>query len=232
MDKLHVHIEVSPELYLRNPDTSTLGRKIVTNSIELIENLGFEEFTIKKLSTKIGSPESSIYRYFESKHMLLFYLIYWYWSWIEYRLVFNTHNLYSSTEKLKSAIKLLTESVEEDSSFSHINEVLLDRIIMTEAVKAYFTKKITKKAKRNHFSVYKRVVERVSQMVLAINPTFKYPHMLISTVIEGAHQQRFFAENLPSLTDINPEKDYITQFYTELVLNDIQKQTDTNHGIK
>ena len=141
MDKLHVHIEVSPELYLRNPDTSTLGRKIVTNSIELIENLGFEEFTIKKLSTKIGSPESSIYRYFESKHMLLFYLIYWYWSWIEYRLVFNTHNLDSSTEKIKSAIKLLTESVEEDSSFSHINEVLLDRIIMTEAVKAYFTKK-------------------------------------------------------------------------------------------
>ena len=67
------------------------------------------------------------------------------------------------------------------------------------------------------------MVERVSQMVLAINPTFKYPHMLISTVIEGAHQQRFFAENLPSLTDINPEKGYITQFYTELVLNDIQK---------
>jgi AcrR family transcriptional regulator len=223
MDKLHIHIEVSPELYLRNPDTSTLGRKIVSNSIELIESLGFEDFTIKKLSTKIGSPESSIYRYFESKHMLLFYLIYWYWSWIEYRLVFNTHNVDSPTEKIKSAIKLLTETVEEDSSFSHINEVLLDRIIMTEAVKAYFTKKLTTKAKRNHFSVYKSVVERVSQMVLAINPSFKYPHMLISTVIEGAHNQRFFAENLPSLTDINPEKDYITQFYTELVLNDIQK---------
>ncbi len=223
MDKLHIHIEVSPELYLRNPDSSTLGRKIVTNSIELIEILGFEDFTIKKLSTKIGSPESSIYRYFESKHMLLFYLIYWYWSWIEYRLVFNTHNLNSRTDKITTAIKILTESVEEDSSFSHINEILLDRIIMTEAVKAYFTKKITKKTKQNHFSVYKRVVERVSQMVLAISPTFKYPHMLISTVIEGAHQQRFFAENLPSLTDVNPEKDYITQFYTELVLNDIKK---------
>ena len=223
MDKLRIHIEVSPDLYLRNPDSSVLGETIITNSIQLIEELGFEAFTIKKLSTKIGSPESSVYRYFESKHMILFYLIYWYWSWIEYRLVFNIHNLNSPKDKLISAIKILTESVEEDSSFSHINEILLDRIIMTEAVKAYITKRNIKDTEQNHFTVYQRVVERVSQVVLEINPTFKYPHMLVSTIIEGAHQQRFFAENIPSLTDINKEKDYITQFYTQLVLNDIKK---------
>ncbi|MGB0806062.1 MAG: TetR/AcrR family transcriptional regulator, partial [Salibacteraceae bacterium] len=215
--------EVSPDLYVKNPDNSELGKKIVTNSIELIHELGFETFTIKKLSSQIGSPESTIYRYFESKHMILFYLIYWYWSWIEYRLVFKTNNLTNSEEKLKSAISLLTESVKEDSTFSHVNEILLDRIIMSEAVKAYFTKRIDLKTKQTHFSVYQKVVERVSQMVLEINANFKYSHMLVSTIIEGAHQQRFFAENIPSLTDVTAEPNYITKFYEQLVFNSISK---------
>lgn len=219
VDKLRIHIEVSPDLYLKNPDASELGRIIVTNSIELIHELGFESFTIKKLSTRIGSPESSIYRYFESKHMILMYLIYWYWSWMEYRLVFGTNNLATPILKLKESIKILTQSVEEDSSFSHINEILLDRIIMTEAAKAVFTKKINKETEQGHFTVYKRVVERVSQMVLAINKNYKYPHMLVSTLIEGSHQQHFFAENIPSLTDVNKDQDYITKFYTQLVIN-------------
>ncbi|MGB0390703.1 MAG: TetR/AcrR family transcriptional regulator [Salibacteraceae bacterium] len=223
MDKLQIHIEVSPDLYVKNPDNSELGKKIVTNSIELIHELGFETFTIKKLSSQIGSPESTIYRYFESKHMILFYLIYWYWSWIEYRLVFKTNNLTNSEEKLKSAISLLTESVKEDSTFSHVNEILLDRIIMSEAVKAYFTKRIDLKTKQTHFSVYQKVVERVSQMVLEINANFKYSHMLVSTIIEGAHQQRFFAENIPSLTDVTAEPNYITKFYEQLVFNSISK---------
>lgn len=222
MDSLPIQINVSPIFFLKNPDGSELGRKIVTHSIQLIHELGFESFTIKKLSTDIGSPESSIYRYFESKQMILLYLIYWYWSWIEYRMVFAINNLGTPKLKLTTAIQILTQSIEEDSSFSHINEILLDRIIMTEAVKAYTINNINKDTEKSHFTVYKRVVERVSQLVLSINPKFKYPHMLISTVIEGSHQQRFFAENFPSLTDVNKDADYITKFYTQLVLNDIE----------
>ncbi|MFT5777237.1 MAG: AcrR family transcriptional regulator, partial [Crocinitomicaceae bacterium] len=71
MEKLQVHINVSDELFVRNPDSTELGRKIITNSISLINELGFELFTFKKLGERIGSPESSIYRYFESKHTLL-----------------------------------------------------------------------------------------------------------------------------------------------------------------
>ena len=223
MQNLRIQIDVSPELYLKNPDNSEIGKKIITNSIELIHELGFESFTIKKLGIKIGSPESTVYRYFESKHMILFYLIYWYWSWIEYRLVFRTHNLPSAEQQLETALQILTESVKEDSTFSHINEILLDRIIMTEAVKAYSTNRINTKSTHNHFSVYQRVVQRVSYIILEINESYQYPHMLVSTVIEGAHHQRFFAENLPSLTDVNTDTNYITKFYTHLVFNSISK---------
>jgi hypothetical protein len=61
------------------------------------------------------------------------------------------------------------------------------------------------------------VVQRVSDIVTEINPNFEFPHMLISTVIEGAHQQRYFSEHIPSLTDVEKGKDNIVTFYTDLV---------------
>ena len=89
MEKLQLHITISPDLYTKDPESSVLGQKIVSKSIEMIDRLGFEDFTFKKLGLEIGSNESSVYRYFDSKHALLVYLINWYWSWIEYRLVFS-----------------------------------------------------------------------------------------------------------------------------------------------
>ena len=71
MKNLHININVSDALYLKNPESSELGKSILTNSILLINELGFETFTFKKLGEKMTSPESSIYRYFENKHMLL-----------------------------------------------------------------------------------------------------------------------------------------------------------------
>ena len=107
MKNLSININVGSELYLKNPDSSDLGKKIISNSILLIDELGFEVFTFKKLSIKINSPESSIYRYFENKHTLLIYLVSWYWKWIEYQLVFATANINSSKEKLIKSITIL-----------------------------------------------------------------------------------------------------------------------------
>ena len=223
MKNLQIQILVSPELYLKNPDSSELGRKIVSSSIELINELGFEAFTFKKLGKIIGSPESSIYRYFESKHTLLVYLTYWYWSWIEYRLVFATNNLNSPGLKLTEAVKILTQTITVDESFSYINEELLDRIVITEAVKTYHVKDVDKENEKGYFKAYKQVVKRVGNMVLELNPEFEFPHMLISTVIEGAHHQRYFAEHLPSLTDNNQGKNNISDFYTRMVFKVIEK---------
>ena len=61
-------------------------------------------------------------------------------------------------------------------------------------------------------------MERVGDIVLEINPTFKYPNMLISTVLEGAHNQRFFAQHLPRLTNTVEGEDAITEFYLQMVL--------------
>ena len=49
MEKLQLHITISPDLYTKNPESSVLGQKIVSKSIEMIDALGFEDFTFKKL---------------------------------------------------------------------------------------------------------------------------------------------------------------------------------------
>lgn len=221
MEKLQIHIVINEKLYTKNPESSELGKKIVSRSIEMIDDLGFEGFTFKKLGIEIGSNESSIYRYFESKHMLLVYLICWYWSWVEYQLVFETNNINSPIERLDTAITILTQKIDQDNNFSYINEVILGRIIINESSKAFHTKDIDKENERGYYKVYKRVVERVSNMVLEINSNFKFPHMLISTVIEGAHQQRYFSKHLPSLTNVEKGKDNIVTFYKDLVFKAI-----------
>ncbi|GJM36331.1 MAG: TetR family transcriptional regulator [Saprospiraceae bacterium] len=223
MKNFQIHIVVNSDTYLRDPNMSELGRKIVSESIEMIDELGFELFTFRKLGKKIESPECSIYRYFESKHMLLVYLTYWYWSWVEYKLVFAATNLNSTEEKLTKAIKVLTEPPKKDNSPPHINEFLLHRIVMKEGAKTYHVKGVKEGNQKGYFEVYKRIVQRLSDFVLDINPKFEFPHMLISTIIEGAHQQRYFAEHIPSLTDVGEGKDNITTFYTNLVFKVIEE---------
>lgn len=223
MKNLQVYIKVNPELYLKNPDSSELGRRIISESIELIDELGFEVFTFKKLGDRIGSPESSVYRYFESKHTLLTYLTSWFWNWIEYLLVFATVNVDSPIDKLEKTIKILTRPLEVDKSFSYINEVLLHKIMITESNKIYHTKDVDDENNKGYFKSYMQVVQRVSDMVLEINPRFEYPHMLISTIIEGASHQRYFAKHLPSLTDVKQGEDIISEFYNQLVFKVITK---------
>ncbi len=221
MKPLSIHITIDPALYTKDPASSELGKKMVQKSIEMIDEMGFEKFTFKKLGTAIGSNESSIYRYFESKHSLLVYLVSWYWSWVEYKLVFATTNITDSREKLAKSIRILTENVTEDHAFSFVNEVILHKIIIAESSKAYHTKDVDTENQKGFYKTYKRVVQLVSDMVSEVNPDFEFPTMLISTLIEGVHHQRYFSEHLPALTNVTEGEDCVMRFYNQLVFNTI-----------
>ncbi|TNE53273.1 MAG: TetR/AcrR family transcriptional regulator [Bacteroidetes bacterium] len=218
----NISILVNEQVYLKSPESSKLGQKIIRGSIDLIDELGFEDFTFKKLASSIQSTEASIYRYFESKHHLLVYLVLWYWGWLEYRMHLRLANIENPKERLKRAVSVLTEKITEDSNFSQINEVKLNRIVISEASKIYLNKKVDSENELGFFLPYKRLVALVSDIITEINPDFKYPHMLVSTVIEGANHQHFFAEHLPRLTDCCDDEDAISHFYQELVLNEIK----------
>ncbi len=221
MDKLLSNIEicVHPSIYLKDPASSELGKKIIQGSIDLMYELGFEAFTFRKLAQHISSTEASVYRYFESKHKLLLFLTSWYWSWLEYRLVYAIANLENPIVRLERAIIIVTKQVEEDGNFAHINEIKLHQIVIAESSKVYLTREVDANNKTGSFSGYKQLVERISKIILEVKPNYKYPHMLVSTVIEGMHHQRYFAEHLPRLTDEVSGEDAITIFYKNLVLS-------------
>ena len=222
MKKLFLNITISPDLYLKNPESSEVGKKIISKSIVLIDELGFEGFTFKKLAKEISSTESTIYRYFENKHILLLYLTCWYWSWVEYKLVFGMINISSPEERLKIALNILTKPITEDESFFHINEVLLHQIIVNESTKVIYTKEVDSENEKGFYTVYKQIINRLSEIILEINPSYIYPHMLMSNTIDGALHQRYFLEHFPSLVDNKKSSDCITSFYHDLVFNAIK----------
>ncbi|MGZ5614202.1 MAG: TetR/AcrR family transcriptional regulator, partial [Methylobacter sp.] len=208
---------------LRDPEQSELGKKIILHSIQLIHLNGFETFTFKKLAEAIGTTEAGIYRYFENKHRLLMYITAWYWSWLEYRVTFHTHNIQDPVVKLKKIIKLLATAVEDDVATSHIDESLLHQIIITEGSKAYLTRKVSEDNKDHLFKPYKDLCAKIGDIILECNPNYQYPKSLSSTIIEMAHFQNFFMNNLPSLTDFGHSKDEadIVRFLESLVFSSL-----------
>jgi hypothetical protein len=221
--EIQLHIKMNEKLFLRDPEQSELGKKIIRHSIQLIHKNGFEAFTFKKLAEAIGTTEAGIYRYFENKHRLLIYITAWYWSWLEYRVSFQTNNIKDPVVKLKMVIKLLATTVEDDIRTSYVDEGILHQIIVTEGSKAYLTKRVSEDNKDHLFKPYKDLCAVIGNMILECNPHYKYPKSLASTIIEMAHFQNFFMNNLPSLTDFGKNKDEaeIVLFLEDLVFSSL-----------
>ncbi|HDZ05199.1 hypothetical protein LCGC14_0082640 [marine sediment metagenome] len=227
MDRLlqGVTIKINDKLYVKDPESSELGKRIIEISIQMINEMGFENFTFKKLGLKIGSNESSIYRYFENKHKLLLYLTSWYWGWMEYQMVFATNSIKNSKEKLLKAILIITREVKEDSAFSHINEVLLNKIVINEYSKSYLTKEVDAENKEGFYIIYKRLIGRLGEMITEVDTDYQYPTSLASTILENGLHQHFLKEHFPSLTNCN-DKVTPTQYLTHLVFNTLNKKLD------
>ncbi len=223
--KLQLQIKMNEALFVRNPESSELGKNILKHSVELIYETGFEAFTFKKLAAKIGTTEAGIYRYFENKHKLLVYLTAWYWGWLEFQISFHTNNIADPSIKLKRIINLLATAVEDDEETTHINESLLHQIIISEGSKAYLTKQVGEDNQQQFFKPYKDLCAVIGTIISECNPGYKYPKSLASTIIEMAHFQNFFMNHLPSLTDFGDTKEEseIIAFLNELVFSNLKK---------
>lgn len=200
-----ISFRLNENLFLRDPQSSELGQNIVRYSIELIDRIGFEHFTFKKLADKIDSTEASIYRYFENKHRLLVYLIDWYWTWIDYRIEFAMQNLGSPEERLQAALKVVVEEKRNDPGIAFVDEQALQRIVMAEFDKTYLTKQVDMDNKEGLFLPYKAVCNRLAEQIKLANPNYPHPHTLISTTMLSINHQLFYAQHLPSLTDIKKD---------------------------
>jgi hypothetical protein len=51
--------------------------------------------------------------------------------------------------------------------------------------------------------IYKRLVLRLSDMILSINPEYSYASSLASTIVESSLHQHFLKDHFQSITDCN-----------------------------
>lgn len=217
--------QLNKKLYLRDPQHTELGQKIISKSVEMIDKMGFEDFTFRKLAYKIHSTEASIYRYFENKHRLLLYLISWYWSWMEYRVDKFTSPSSKPEEKLRTALRLLAEEKKYDPAFDFVNEAALHRIVVSEFNKSYQTKWVDSDNKDGVFLNLKSLCKKIASFIEEINPKYKFPNALVSTLVITSMQQLFFAGHLKSLTNIHNAKDqhdHLYQFLENIAFGAIQ----------
>jgi AcrR family transcriptional regulator len=207
------YLKIHSGLYIRDPKDTVLGRSILRNSIILIDELGFEHFTFKKLAFHIKSTEASVYRYFENKHLLLLYFYNWYWEYLYANIQTKLENENSSMEKLKIAIDGILFSIKKNPEIDFIDEDILHRIMVSQADKVLRIKEVTEENRNGFFLAYKKVVKSIADIILEIEPNFPYARILASTLMEIPNQQLYYAENLPSLTNLqhNEENQYEIQ---------------------
>lgn len=210
MTVLKFQLEINQNLYLKNPQDSKLGRKIIEHSVILIDELGLEQFNFKKLAKHIGSTEASIYRYFENKHKLFVYLLNWYWEWMIARIKLSTLNIADPKMKLKVALGIIIDTANRNMDIEFVDEEILHRIVVREGNKAYHHKLVDEDNAIGLFLAYKQLCNDIAALILEVNNNFKYPKALASTLVETANNNLYYARHLPRLTDLKDDKNEIT----------------------
>jgi len=197
-----IKIKLNERLFIRDPQETTLGQNLIQQSILLIDKIGFEAFNFKKLAVEMKSTEASIYRYFTNKHMLLLYLVSWYWEFVSYSITVNTMNIEDPKRKLKIIISTFVDASIENPAIEYVNESVLHRVIIAEGTKAYHTKEVDKENDYGLFTNYQKLSIQVSKVVVELCPNFPYPRALASNLFEMANNHIYFAQHLPKLTDV------------------------------
>jgi AcrR family transcriptional regulator len=197
----NIQIQLNEHLYLKDPMQSELGKAMLNKSVELIYEIGFEEFTFKKLSVTIPTTEATIYRYFENKHRLLQYLTNWYWSAMTIEFKYLTNNIKLPEESINTGIALMINPTKFMPQHPMLSIEKLFAIVINEGTKSYLTHAIDEDNILKLFKPYKDFCNVLANSFIAYAPKFPFAHSLASTCVESILHQSYFMQHLPSLTD-------------------------------
>jgi AcrR family transcriptional regulator len=201
-----IRLNINNNTFLKNPESTEIGRKIIFSSVNLISELGYEHFTFKKLAVEINSTEATIYRYFENKHRVLLYIMEMYWSYVHFHVIMSIKNLTLADQKIIKVIDLLVWEDNEEFVFGGLNPKALYNICLTDGSKSFLLKEVDHLNNQKLFKPYKDLVEIISNLFKEYNPSYPYPKSLASSLIEISHLQLFFTHHLPRLTDFTIDK--------------------------
>lgn len=233
MSTFSIELTINEKLYLRDPQRSETGRRILRHSVLLLDEIGLERFTFKKLAEHLNSTEATVYRYFESKHLLLLYLTNWYWEWMKVHIDYAIHNIEVPAEKLRRAIKAVVDTAKRNTKVEFIDEDILHRIVITEGSKAYHSKEVDEQNRDGFFLSYKSLCRKLADIIVEVNPQFPYPRALATTLLEMSNNNIYFAEHLPRLTEVTAAEDTseqverLLQFFAMTLVGNKEGRDDT-----
>ena len=204
--QLDFKVKMNDKLFLKNPEGTEVGKGIIKYGLKMISDIGYEQFTFKKLAVEIGSTEATVYRYFENKHKLLVYLVDWYWAFVEFQVIFQLNNMTDPAEKIKKLIDILVWEDNAKSVFSELDQQALYYVAIAEGSKTYLSKEVDNYNKDLLYKPFKDLCNRIALLFKEYNPAYKYPASLASTLVETANMQYYFMQHLPSLGDYSKKK--------------------------
>lgn len=196
-----LNVQLDESLYLKDPMGTEVGHELVRVGAELIAREGLESFTMKKLATELGSPESTVYRYFQNKNQLMLYLSSWYWSLLEWKIAFATANLTDARQSLDKALEVLSGSTEEVQTLI-VHEQLLHKIVIRESFKSLHICAPNGGSCERFFGAYLNLTQRIAELISDVQPSFATPKALAVTLLETAHYQQFLCHFIPVLTEV------------------------------
>jgi len=126
----------------------------------------------------------------------------WYWEWTKYLIQINTNTIDNPRKKLLIAIQTIVDSAMRQEDIDFVDEDILYRIVVAESTKAYYTKQVDEENKQGFFLTYKSLSLKIAEIIREVNADFAYPKALASTLLEMAKNHVYFAQHLPSLTDV------------------------------
>lgn len=216
---------LNDKLFLKNPLSTELGKKIIKEAINLIASIGYEQFTFKKLAIEVETTEATIYRYFVNKHKLLIYLVNWYWTYLEFQIILQLSTVTDPAEKIRKIIDILVWEDNLEINFGSFDHQSLYFITISEGTKTYLSKDVDENNKSLLYKPFKDLSGRIAAVILEYNPNYKYPNTLASSIIDLSHLQFFFMHHLPRLSDFAKRKrpKDIEAFLEDLIFKTLAK---------
>jgi AcrR family transcriptional regulator len=207
MVPVHVHLRPDPALSLKDVGSTELGRTILAEGLVLMNELGLEAFTFRKLADRIGCTEVSLYKYFPNKQRLLQYYFQLYWLWLRQLCGRHAERARDPREALEHIVEAVCGVWPKDAPPLQLPPPALRTLVIEEGMKSYLHKNVDADNARRLFMPYKELSAFVAERITACRTDVPWPRSFATTIIEMAHSLPFAMEHLPSLTELSSRKD-------------------------
>lgn len=202
-----VHLRPDPELFLRDPESTRLGKAMLVEGIVLMNELGLEAFTFKKLAVRIGCTEVSLYKFFPNKQRLLQYYFQFYWLWLRQLCGGFAERSLDPRKTLKQVVEALCGVWPKELPAAQLDPYGLRLLHIEEGTKSYLHKNVDADNARLLFLPYKALAAFIAECMVACRKDVPMPRSFATTIIEMAHSLPFAMEHLPSLTELSSHKE-------------------------